>query len=78
MIKIFCDHCGKEIDPMHIFKLDVEDFIYSMGQSGKLVGCTLCEDCYSKRASLHVKLDAEFLHRELEKENGKSNDDTSF
>ena len=72
MIKIFCDHCGKETDGLHFYNLNDDDcwFYRSSDGSEKYIGsgCTICDACFKERSDLHAKLDAEFLHIKLDKE----------
>lgn len=64
MIKHFCDHCGKEIEPLKIYTLDNDgDNLFYDEESNNYIGYNkeLCQDCYSLRIKKHLELDKEFF-----------------
>ena len=40
--KIYCDHCGKELDEMHDYP-DIE-----IEATDEFLKCDLCKDCYEE------------------------------
>ena len=69
MIKVFCDHCHKEITNDKKNELTLEDCFWDI-KTRKFVGpgCVLCEECWEERYRKHLELDVEFLHlKEVEK-----------
>lgn len=61
-MKIFCDHCGKEINGAEINELSVEDCHYNHETKEFVgLGCTLCGKCWEERKEAHINLDMKFL-----------------
>lgn len=48
-IKIYCDHCGKELDEMHDYP-DIE-----IDTIDKFLQCDLCKDCYRELSQIIYK-----------------------
>lgn len=64
MIKHFCDHCGKEVEPLNIYKLENDDDnLFYDDDKREFYGYDkeLCQDCYSLRMKKHLELDKEFF-----------------
>ena len=54
-IKIYCDHCGKELDEMHDYP-DTE-----LNTIDKFLKCDLCKDCYEELSkNIH-----KFINKEI-------------
>lgn len=53
--KIYCDHCGKELDEMH-------DYTGMEFNDVAVLDCDLCKECMDKLD----KLIREFVHQEKE------------
>jgi len=52
--KIYCDHCGKELDEMHDYP-DIE-----IDTIDEFLKCDLCKDCYEELSRTIRK----FVHKE--------------
>lgn len=63
MMKIFCDHCGREIRGVEVDELSCDDCFYDH-ETREFVGSgyTLCPKCWNERLQAHINLDREFLN----------------
>lgn len=61
MLKVICDHCGKDITHEQTNTLDVDN-CFLLGEKWIGNGCELCNNCWEERKRLHARLDADFLH----------------
>ncbi len=68
-MKIFCDHCGREITDGQICELDWDDCFYDH-RTEECVGVSyvLCEKCFDERQQAHINLDRVFLNIEENRE----------
>lgn len=61
MRKVFCDHCGKELDASNHNTLDAIN-CFELENHVIGVNSDLCNECYIKREKLHARVDKMFLH----------------
>lgn len=61
MRKIFCDHCGKDITREPVSELSIDD-CFTLDEKWISYGFELCNNCWEERQRLHARLDADFLH----------------
>ena len=60
MIKVFCDHCGKELHGIEANFFDEDSCYFSKGVfTGG--GFHLCDKCMEERDKLHEEIDRKFF-----------------
>lgn len=66
-MKIFCDHCGREINGVEVNELSCDDCFFDH-KTGDFVGYgyVLCEKCWDERQQAHINLDRDFLNMKAE------------
>ena len=64
MIKLYCNHCGKELGSREICTLDSSDVFFDKLKNKSIwYNVHLCPECAELRIRAHCDLDNEFLGR---------------